>query len=698
MFTLTFKGPDGSEQTAQLEAEVSVGREEGNDLVLPDSAVSRRHCRFFVEGEQVVVEDLGSSNGVVVDGERIGGPTAVSEKSEIFVAEWQVHLGNGEAARPSPKRKGPDGPTKERPKGSNGARPTRQLNSPRPGRALARPDDSPARSGKPSPSERNAVAKPSSGAVRASIKGLTGPWTGKSFNLTRPVTVVGRAPPADIVVDDDSVSRRHLEIRKLPLGYLIRDLGSANGISVNDDSVIEHPLQNGDQVRMGVVTFSYSGPSAPKPGMPARKKRLLLIAGAGGILILAIVAVAALGGNSGSQNAVAPEPEKMASESVSGKMSLCKLYSDTDSNDLDWGKAYEKCTEVLKLDPLNVEAAQLQKTSKREREWEAILKEGRRLSEVGRDEEAVEKFLGIEKKSYYFRRARQGFLDAQKHISIKYKDECRSWSYNGRDWCKAADYCAKYLDYNCCNTPPDFAEDKKRLDKAIFNCGAKATPWACPQRFCDMIGRTAPGGSESGSNEELKGKLLVKYSHPKVVDEMLEYAKKGNPRKIADDLRRFRVTSDGQKMAKVLDQTITDLEVVDGRYTTGAPMIERDPDSAFKMFQDAFEADARLMPPGERGDVVRRMKTELSAGYLKQAQTRFDQDRFPEAAPFAFKALEQNPSNTEVIELISKLEATADRFMTGGCASLAKAKKLLRPSNPKMQEVQARSRKLNCPE
>ncbi|GMU91973.1 MAG: hypothetical protein AMXMBFR4_10310 [Candidatus Hydrogenedentota bacterium] len=48
-----------------------IGRASECDVVLPDSLVSRRHARVWLEKGQLKVEDLGSRNGIVVNGERV---------------------------------------------------------------------------------------------------------------------------------------------------------------------------------------------------------------------------------------------------------------------------------------------------------------------------------------------------------------------------------------------------------------------------------------------------------------------------------------------------------------------------------------------------------------------------------------------------------------------------------------------------
>ena len=49
----------------------SIGRGEGNTIVLPEQEVSRKHALITWDGVQFVLKDLGSANGTFVDGVRI---------------------------------------------------------------------------------------------------------------------------------------------------------------------------------------------------------------------------------------------------------------------------------------------------------------------------------------------------------------------------------------------------------------------------------------------------------------------------------------------------------------------------------------------------------------------------------------------------------------------------------------------------
>jgi pSer/pThr/pTyr-binding forkhead associated (FHA) protein len=62
--------------------------------------------------------------------------------------------------------------------------------------------------------------------------------------------VAGRAPECEIVLADAGVSRRHASFTLAPEGYVVRDLGSVNGIYVNGQRTKQHVLAVGDVVRI----------------------------------------------------------------------------------------------------------------------------------------------------------------------------------------------------------------------------------------------------------------------------------------------------------------------------------------------------------------------------------------------------------------------------------------------------------------
>jgi pSer/pThr/pTyr-binding forkhead associated (FHA) protein len=74
------------------------GRHEDNGYVLTDPRISRVHAELRKEGSVVIVTDLGSSSGTKVNGERIGGPTAVRHGDTISFGPLTASLEDPAAA------------------------------------------------------------------------------------------------------------------------------------------------------------------------------------------------------------------------------------------------------------------------------------------------------------------------------------------------------------------------------------------------------------------------------------------------------------------------------------------------------------------------------------------------------------------------------------------------------------------------
>src|SRR5499425_1032806 len=81
---------------------------------------------------------------------------------------------------------------------------------------------------------------------------------GKRFPLDRQEFVLGRGTDCDIQVDRDSVSRRHAKVfLRDGTTWVVQDLGSTNGSYVNDDSIQQAPLRDGDFLKIGAAIFKF---------------------------------------------------------------------------------------------------------------------------------------------------------------------------------------------------------------------------------------------------------------------------------------------------------------------------------------------------------------------------------------------------------------------------------------------------------
>jgi len=77
---------------------VVLGRSSKADIVIPDRYISRLQARLFREGERWMVEDLGSRNPTLLNGQPVTQPTRVEPGDVLIVSETRVHLASGDSA------------------------------------------------------------------------------------------------------------------------------------------------------------------------------------------------------------------------------------------------------------------------------------------------------------------------------------------------------------------------------------------------------------------------------------------------------------------------------------------------------------------------------------------------------------------------------------------------------------------------
>ena len=100
-----------------------------------------------------------------------------------------------------------------------------------------------------------------------------GPNNGMTIPVSGSALVMGRGADNDIDVDESTVSRRHAVIIITPSGFILRDLGSANGTYLGSEEIghREHHLRHGDRIRLAgseaTFTFRYKEMGTVKMGM-----------------------------------------------------------------------------------------------------------------------------------------------------------------------------------------------------------------------------------------------------------------------------------------------------------------------------------------------------------------------------------------------------------------------------------------------
>jgi DNA-binding NtrC family response regulator len=83
------------------------------------------------------------------------------------------------------------------------------------------------------------------------VEVVSGPDKGKKAKTLESLVRVGTDPSNDLVLTDNTVSRRHIEIERNPKGLLLKDLGSRNGVMVDGRQVLQAFVEPGDKLLLG---------------------------------------------------------------------------------------------------------------------------------------------------------------------------------------------------------------------------------------------------------------------------------------------------------------------------------------------------------------------------------------------------------------------------------------------------------------
>jgi hypothetical protein len=88
----------GGEFPVAAEKQILIGRSSDLDMVLVEDMVSRKHARIGMQGDQIWIEDLGSTNGTFVNGEKIKR-ARLKEGDRVLIGTSILKLISGDAPR-----------------------------------------------------------------------------------------------------------------------------------------------------------------------------------------------------------------------------------------------------------------------------------------------------------------------------------------------------------------------------------------------------------------------------------------------------------------------------------------------------------------------------------------------------------------------------------------------------------------------
>ena len=319
MFKLVIQDDEGKTTVVPLvRDEITIGRKEGNTIRLTERNVSRKHARISRANGGVAIEDLGSYNGVRVNGTRISQRTVLAVSDRVQIGDYLIELKAEGVEQPVPYEDAKTLPIERLdPAQLAAAMPAAAAI---PGSGMAVPmgladTDPTARAVAPA-----AMAAP---GTYARIVVLSSNFAGREFQLTKQQVIIGRTDDNDIVINHRSISRNHAKIvREADTGrYTIMDLQSSNGVRVNGEDYGKVELRRGDTIDLGHVRFRFVeagedflfARDAQIVDVPTGKSKTWLYALVGVAVIGGVIAVVASGGGGGSK-----KPDQVAASGSAG--------------------------------------------------------------------------------------------------------------------------------------------------------------------------------------------------------------------------------------------------------------------------------------------------------------------------------------------------------------------------------------------
>ncbi len=263
---LEYRGGNFQGQRLALKRQIAtIGRGEDNDIWIDDEMASRHHAELTWHQNNVYLTDCNSLNGIFLNGRRTRATALVKSGDLIevgahcftFIAvEHKEMLADLVDPLANHKwRSAFDEESVQLP--VTDLLDDHRASSP-PNSIKASTDESLAHSWDETAQVHDPSPLPQPGATGSALVMLTGPIVGQSFLLDRQAITVGRGHESDIVIQDTSISRRHVQFSRQGNDDYIQDLGSRNGTRVNDEPLTKpRLLKQGDIVSIGNIRLEY---------------------------------------------------------------------------------------------------------------------------------------------------------------------------------------------------------------------------------------------------------------------------------------------------------------------------------------------------------------------------------------------------------------------------------------------------------
>jgi pSer/pThr/pTyr-binding forkhead associated (FHA) protein/tetratricopeptide (TPR) repeat protein len=639
--------------------EVTIGRATESTIMLPSTAVSRKHAVVYLaEDGGVVINDEGSANGVKVDGRLISGPTLIEERHQIQISEFSLRLETDAVVVPAPEPAAP-------------ARASRET-ARQPAIHVSESDTDENDVGGDTMLEARSGAGAALAASTLQIVGRGGPFDGTVFKLDKPLMTVGRGTENDITLEDPSISRRHAQIRLSVTAdrFTVLDLRSSNGTFLDGQRVKRAEAVEGSVVRFGDLPFRVQREKRQQerqPGGGSRRLRLWVAAG---------TMLALIGGIGGVAYIKRPKPKPV--EVKTPEQLLREIQAEVQRhvdearrrfNLHEWTLAVQACDEALAKDPLNAESRRLRETALQEMEHEKTYQRGLEFFALGNREnliKAKEIFVKIPTSSIYQREARYKLKAIDERVADDYRIEgvslCRAKRY---EQCHVA--LCKFFELMPADIPvagegslrTTIEEVEKRLarQRGFVTCQAS--------RFLDK-----GGGREPAANDP-SVLLEAKYDSVEVREVLLLYVEG----KLDMALKKLTLLKQNRAMRPqlaTLNEVDRQLLIIRGKYQEGfSALRERKVADAQKEWNQVLAADRALLPEKIESFFRREVTRSLGDLYYDLGDEQVKAGRYRQAYDLWSRGKLVDARNGRILNGLLQLENKAEALIREGRAMVA---------------------------
>jgi len=272
-----------------------IGRSPECNLPLDETLASRQHTEIIFERGSYWVQDRGSRNGTIVNGEKITARRELKDGDEIGIGTthlkflWDKTAAEAEDADEEATR-------------------------------VASPEVVQKMPG------QQVVKKSGNSDLDVKVRVVDGPLQGGVFHNWEGPLTIGRGLQNNVVLLDDAVSTSQAQIVQEGEQYFIVDLNSSNGTFLDGVKVKKSQLSNGQKIKIGISTLAFELVDLRKQ----RKNRKMALISVAAIVVIAIL-VKLL------------QPKDVAGQFVAQAQSY--------AGQGDYSKAMDAYSQALKIDP-----------------------------------------------------------------------------------------------------------------------------------------------------------------------------------------------------------------------------------------------------------------------------------------------------------------------------------------------------------